>query len=118
MCRRSQDGDFRSNVSLGGHSEPYQLSADEEEMVLSATASIGMNVAGVDFVRSDEGPLLLEINVSPDFTGEQGIESITGVDIAGDIIDYAVSQVHRFYEQRYSSAKVLESQRGILCADG
>lgn len=118
MRRRSQDGDFRSNVSLGGHSEPYQLSADEEEMVLSATASIGMNVAGVDFVRSDEGPLLLEINVSPDFTGEQGIESITGVDIAGDIIDYAISQVHRFYEQRYSSAKVLESQRGILCADG
>ena len=73
---------------------------------------------GVDFVCSDEGPLLLEINVSPDFTGEQGIESITGVDIAGAIIDYAVSQVHRFYEQRYSSAKVLESQRGILCADG
>ncbi|MGP9800581.1 ATP-grasp domain-containing protein [Rheinheimera sp. NSM] len=118
MCRRSQDGDFRSNVALGGCSEPYQLTTEEEQMVLSATASIGMNVSGVDFVRSAEGPLLLEVNVSPDFTGEQGIETITGVNIADAIIDFAVSQVHSFYEQRYSSARVLESQRGILCADG
>ncbi|HEX5792469.1 MAG TPA: RimK family alpha-L-glutamate ligase, partial [Rheinheimera sp.] len=118
MCRRSQDGDFRSNVALGGCSEPYQLTADEEDMVLSAAASIGMNVAGVDFVRADTGPLLLEINVSPDFTGQQGIEQVTGVNIADAIIDFAVSQVHRFYEQHYPSARVLESQRGILCADG
>jgi ribosomal protein S6--L-glutamate ligase len=118
MCRRSQDGDFRSNVALGGCSEPYQLTADEEKMVLSATASIGMNVSGVDFVRSNDGPMLLEINVSPDFTGEQGIEKVTGVNIADAIIDFAVSQVHKFYESRYPSAKVLELQRGILCADG
>ncbi|KUM54982.1 ATP-grasp domain-containing protein [Rheinheimera sp. EpRS3] len=118
MCRRSQDGDFRSNVALGGCSEPYQLSAAEEQMVLSATASIGINVSGVDFVRSNDGPMLLEINVSPDFTGEQGIEKVTGVNIADAIIDFAVSQVHKFYESRYPSAKVLELQRGILCADG
>ncbi|HEY0923701.1 RimK family alpha-L-glutamate ligase [Rheinheimera pacifica] len=118
MCRRSQDGDFRSNVALGGCSEPYKLTAAEEQMVLSATASIGINVSGVDFVRSNQGPLLLEINVSPDFTGEQGIEKITGINIADAIIDFAVSQVHGFYEQRFSSARVLESPRGILCADG
>lgn len=118
MCRRSQDGDFRSNVALGGCSEPYQLTTAEEQMVLSATASIGINVSGVDFVCSNDGPMLLEINVSPDFTGDQGIEKVTGVNIADAIIDFAVSQVHRFYENRYPSAKVLELQRGILCADG
>lgn len=118
MCRRAQDDDFRSNVALGGCSAPYQLTAEEEQMVLSATASIGMNVSGVDFVRSNNGPQLLEINVSPDFTGEQGIEKVTGVNIADAIIDFAVSQVHRFYENHYPSAKVLELQRGILCADG
>jgi len=118
MCRRSQDGDFRSNVALGGHSKPYQLTAKEEEIVLSATAAIGINVAGVDFVRADSGPMLLEVNVSPDFTGEQGIEKVTGVNIAGAIIDHVVAQVCNFYEHHYTSATVLESPRGILCADG
>ncbi|MDX1678768.1 RimK family alpha-L-glutamate ligase [Arsukibacterium sp.] len=118
MCRRAQDGDFRSNVALGGRSEPYQLTAKEEEIVLSATAAIGINVAGVDFVRSDSGPMLLEVNVSPDFTGEQGIENVTGVNIADAIIDHVAAQVGNFYEHHYTSAKVLESQRGILCADG
>lgn len=118
MCRRSQDGDFRSNVALGGRSEPYQLTAEEEKIVLSATAAIGINVAGVDFVRADSGPMLLEVNVSPDFTGEQGIENVTGVNIADAIIDHVVGQVCNFYEHHYTSATVLESQRGILCADG
>ncbi|MBV2127636.1 ATP-grasp domain-containing protein [Arsukibacterium indicum] len=118
MCRRSQDGDFRSNVALGGCSEPYQLTENEEEIVLSATAAIGINVAGVDFVRADSGPMLLEVNVSPDFTGEQGIEKVTGVNIADAIIDHVVAQVCNFYEHRYTSATVLESPRGILCADG
>ncbi|WP_213994743.1 RimK family alpha-L-glutamate ligase [Arsukibacterium sp.] len=118
MCRRSQDGDFRSNVALGGRSEPYQLTAIEEEIVLSATAAIGINVAGVDFVRADSGPMLLEVNVSPDFTGDQGIEKVTGVNIADAIIDHVVAQVCNFYEHHYTSATVLESPRGILCADG
>ncbi|HAW94221.1 MULTISPECIES: ATP-grasp domain-containing protein [unclassified Arsukibacterium] len=118
MCRRSQDGDFRSNVALGGRSEPYQLTAREQEIVLSATAAIGINVAGVDFVRSDSGPMLLEVNVSPDFTGEQGIENITGVNIADAIIDHVVGRVCNFYQHHYTSATVLESPRGILCADG
>ncbi|SNY51399.1 ribosomal protein S6--L-glutamate ligase [Arsukibacterium tuosuense] len=118
MCRRSQDGDFRSNVALGGRSEPYQLTAKEEEIVLSATAAIGINVAGVDFIRADSGPMLLEVNVSPDFTGEQGIENVTGINIADAIIDHVVARVCNFYEQHYTSAKVLESPRGILCADG
>ena len=118
MRRQSQDGDFRSNVSLGGCSEAYSLSDEERRIVLSATQAIGINVAGVDLIQSDNGPLLLEINVSPDFTGEQGIENVTGIDIAGAIIDFACTEVYQFYERRHNSATVLESQRENLCVDG
>ncbi|MEH6824635.1 MAG: RimK family alpha-L-glutamate ligase [Motiliproteus sp.] len=96
MKRTSLVGDFRANVSLGAHSVAEKLTDDEEQIVLQATKSIGVNVAGVDFVRSHRGPLLLEINVSPDFTGEQGIEKITNIDIAAAIIDYTVGQAHEF----------------------
>lgn len=118
MRRQAQDDDFRSNVSLGGCSEPCTLSEEERRIVLAATAAIGINVAGVDLVRSENGPLLLEINVSPDFTGEQGIERVTGVNIADAIIDFAIAQVHQFNQQQHQSAAVLESQREKLCVDG
>lgn len=97
MERHSGDGDFRANVSLGATASSCQLTAREEDIVLRATESIGINVAGVDLIRSNEGPMLLEINVSPDFTGEQGIERVTGVDIAGAIIDFTVQQTQPFY---------------------
>lgn len=100
MGRKAQDGDFRANVSLGAISNNEVLSADEEAMVLDATQAIGINVAGVDFIRSNDGPLLLEINVSPDFTGEQGIENVTGCDVAGAIIDFTVKQTEPFYSNR------------------
>jgi len=90
MKRESQDGDFRANVSLGGHSTSEELSAEEEEIAINAAKAIGLHVAGVDMIRSNKGALIIEINVSPDFCGEQGIESVTGVDVAGAIIDYAV----------------------------
>jgi ribosomal protein S6--L-glutamate ligase len=118
MQRQAQDDDFRSNVSLGGCSQACTLSEAEKRMVLSATAAIGINVAGVDLVRSEHGPLLLEINVSPDFTGEQGIESVTGVNIADAIIDYAAGQVAQFYQDQHKSVAVLESQRETLCVGG
>lgn len=99
MKRESQDDDFRANVSLGAHSYPELLSQDEENMVLKATASIGINVAGVDFVRSRRGPLLLEINVSPDFTGEHGIESVTHIDVANSIIENTVDNAYEYLQE-------------------
>ncbi|RUO25576.1 RimK family alpha-L-glutamate ligase [Aliidiomarina minuta] len=97
MERHSPDGDFRANVSLGAVASPCALTTDEEEIVIAATQAIGINVAGVDLIRSKEGPMLLEINVSPDFTGEQGIECVTGIDVAGAIIDFTVQQTQPFY---------------------
>jgi ribosomal protein S6--L-glutamate ligase len=90
MKRESQDGDFRANVSLGGHSSAEIITKEEENVVLKAAKAIGLNVAGVDLIRSNKGPLIIEINVSPDFCGEQGLESVTGINVAGAIIEYAV----------------------------
>lgn len=97
MQRHSADGDFRANISLGATAKSCELTPEETEIVLNATQAIGINVAGVDLIRSKSGPLLLEINVSPDFTGDQGIEKVTGVDIAGAIIDFTVQQTQPFY---------------------
>lgn len=97
MERQSRDNDFRANVSLGAVAHPCQLTLQEEDIVLAATDAIGINVAGVDLIRSKSGPLLLEINVSPDFTGEHGIEYVTKTDIAGAIIDFTVQQTQPFY---------------------
>lgn len=99
MERHSADGDFRANISLGATAKPCELTPQETEIVLDATQAIGINVAGVDLVRSKSGPLLLEINVSPDFTGDQGIEKVTGMDIAGAIIDFTVQQKQPFYAE-------------------
>lgn len=91
MCRKSQNGDFRANIALGGCSTDIKLTSEEEALVLKACAAIGMRIAGVDFIRSERGPLILEINTSPGFTGKEGIESVTHTDIAGLIIADAIA---------------------------
>lgn len=100
MRREAQDDDFRANVSLGGHSESEILTKEEEQVAIDAANAIDLNVAGVDLIRSNRGLLVIEVNVSPDFCGEQGIESVTGVDVAGAIIDYAVESKNQYDEGR------------------
>ncbi|HQX26591.1 MAG TPA: RimK family alpha-L-glutamate ligase [Alphaproteobacteria bacterium] len=90
MLRQSQDGDFRANVALGAHSFKVALTDAEEKMVLAAVKAIGINIAGVDVIRSRRGPLIIEINVAPDFGGEFGLETTTGVNVAKEIIKFAV----------------------------
>ena len=119
MKRQSQDTDFRANVSLGAHSSEATLTEQEKEIILSATRSIGVNIAGVDFVRSNRGPLLLEINVSPDFTGEQGIEAITSTNIAAAIIDFTVEQASKYKSKPLADNKHSVNQEYMsLCVDG
>lgn len=96
MERRSQDGDFRANIALGGAGYQVNISPEEEKLALNACRTIGINIAGVDIIRSNRGPLIIEINVSPDFCGEQGLEKIAGVDVASAIIDYTVYGKSRF----------------------
>ena len=97
MRRKAQDGDFRANISLGGHSEKSELTPEEENMALKASEAIGLNIAGVDLISSNRGPLVIEVNTAPDFmTGEWGLEKISGVDVAGAIIDFAISGYKEF----------------------
>ena len=91
MKRQGVEGDFRSNLHRGGSAEPIRLKKIERETALKAVKSMGLNVAGVDMLPSERGPLVLEVNSSP---GLEGIEKATGKDIAGLIADYMIARVN------------------------
>ncbi len=77
--------EFRSNLHRGGSAEPVQLTEEERKMAVRAAHIIGLNVAGIDMIRSNRGPLIMEVNASP---GLEGIERTTGVNVAGEIIKF------------------------------
>ncbi|HWT40029.1 MAG TPA: 30S ribosomal protein S6--L-glutamate ligase [Dongiaceae bacterium] len=84
MKRQSLDDDFRSNLHKGGEGTKIKLTEEERKMAVKAAKAMGLNVAGVDMMRSERGPLILEVNASPGF----GIEKVTGRDVASSIIEY------------------------------
>ncbi|AWN75405.1 30S ribosomal protein S6--L-glutamate ligase [Legionella anisa] len=83
--RQAKDGEFRANVHQGGKAVKVKLSPQERSIAVSAAKTMGLKVAGVDLIRSNHGPLVLEINSSP---GLEGVEKATGINIAGKIIEY------------------------------
>lgn len=85
MKRTAEPGEFRANVHQGGQVAPVKITKHEREVVVKAAKIMGLQMAGVDLLRSDRGPLILEINSSP---GLEGIESATGIDIAEKIIQH------------------------------
>lgn len=85
MQRTAQEGEFRSNLHRGGSAVLVKLSAEERSTAVKAARTMGLNIAGVDILRSARGPLVLEVNSSP---GLEGIENATGLNIAGKIIEY------------------------------
>jgi len=91
MKRQSLDDDFRSNLHKGGEGTPIKLTEEERKMAIRAAKAMGLNIAGVDMMRSERGPLILEVNASPGF----GIEKVTGRDVAGPIIEYVEMNAKR-----------------------
>ncbi len=85
MMRKATDGDFRSNLHSGGVAEKVKITPEERKTALAAAKAIGLDVAGVDLIRSDRGPLVLEVNSSP---GLEGIEQTSGKDIATLMIEH------------------------------
>jgi ribosomal protein S6--L-glutamate ligase len=85
MRRQGAPGEFRSNLHRGGSAERAKLTPVERATATRAAAAMGLRVAGVDMLRSDRGPLVLEINSSP---GLEGIERASKVDVAGRVIEY------------------------------
>ena len=84
MQRQSLDDDFRSNLHKGGEGKIIKLTDDEKKIAVRAAKAMGLHIAGVDLMRSERGPLVLEVNASPGF----GIEKITGRNVAEKIIEY------------------------------
>ena len=85
MKRQGAPGEFRSNLHRGGSAEVVKITSAERRTAIGAARSMGLNVAGVDILRSNHGPLVLEVNSSP---GLGGIEGATGKDVAGMIIEF------------------------------
>src|SRR5690554_5193398 len=86
MKRQAAEGEFRSNLHRGGSAQLVRISKEERATATHAAKVMGLNVAGVDILRSERGPLVLEVNSSP---GLEGIEGATGKDVAGLIIKFA-----------------------------
>lgn len=84
MQRQSLDDDFRSNLHQGGSGKTIKLTDEERKTAVKAAKAMGLAICGVDMMRSERGPLVLEVNASPGF----GIEKVTGRDVAGKILDY------------------------------
>lgn len=85
MKRQAKEGEFRSNLHRGGSATVIKLSTEERGTAIKAAKKLGLDIAGVDLLQSDRGPLVMEVNSSP---GLEGIEGATGIDIAGKIIEY------------------------------
>jgi len=90
MRRRAAADEFRSNLHRGGSSEVVELDEEYARVAVKSAQIMGLRVAGVDMLEGDDGPQVLEVNSSP---GLEGIETATGLDIAGAIIDYIERQV-------------------------
>jgi len=85
MKRQAKEGEFRSNLHRGGTAERIKLTPEERSTATRSAKAMGLNVAGVDMIRSNHGPVVMEVNSSP---GLEGIEQATGVDVAGKIIQF------------------------------
>jgi len=85
MLRQGAEGEFRSNLHRGGKATLIKLTPEERSTAVRSAKTMGLGVAGVDLLRSNHGPVVMEVNSSP---GLEGIEGATGKDVAGDIIAY------------------------------
>ncbi|WGE34486.1 RimK family alpha-L-glutamate ligase [Actinobacillus genomosp. 1] len=89
MQRSGNEGEFRANLHRGGNAKWIYLNEAEQKLAVDAAKAIGLDVAGVDLIRSYNGLAVLEVNASP---GLEGIENASGVDIAGLMIEYLLNK--------------------------
>ena len=89
MMRTGAEGEFRSNLHRGGSAKTLKLTAEERSTAIRSAKAMGLNVCGVDMLRANHGPVVMEVNSSP---GLEGVEKATGIDIAGKIIELLEKQ--------------------------
>ncbi|MCB9091222.1 MAG: 30S ribosomal protein S6--L-glutamate ligase [Halobacteriovoraceae bacterium] len=90
MMRIAKEGEFRSNIHRGAIGQKVRITPKEREVAIKATKTMGLNIAGVDIMRSSTGPKIIEINASP---GLEGIEGATKINVAGKIIEYLETKI-------------------------
>jgi ribosomal protein S6--L-glutamate ligase len=90
MCRQAAEGEFRANIHRGGTASLIKLTPEERSTAVRAAQAMGLNVCGVDILRSNHGPVVLEVNSSP---GLEGIERATQKNVAGQIIEFVEKNV-------------------------
>ncbi len=90
MKRQGAEGEFRSNLHRGGKAEKIKLTPEERSTAVRAAKAMGLKIAGVDMLRSNHGPVVMEVNSSP---GLEGIEKYTEVDVASKIIEFLEKNV-------------------------
>ena len=85
MKRQGAEGDFRSNLHRGGTANTIRITPEERSTAVRSAKAMGLNACGVDLLRSNHGPVVMEVNSSP---GLEGVEKATGIDIAGKMIEF------------------------------
>ena len=85
MRRKGAEGDFRSNLHRGGSASVIKITPEERSTAVRSARTMGLNICGVDLLRSNHGPVVMEVNSSP---GLEGVETATGIDVAGKIIEF------------------------------
>lgn len=90
MMRTGAEGEFRSNLHRGGSAKTLKMTPEERSTAVRAAKAMGLNVCGVDMLRSNHGPVVMEVNSSP---GLEGVEKATGIDVAGKIIEFIETHV-------------------------
>ena len=97
MERIAPPNEFRSNIHLGGQGKNVNLSPNEIEMAVSAIKSLGLKIGGVDIIRSQNGPMILEVNSSP---GLEGIEGTTKIDIASAVYKFIEADFEKLQKEK------------------
>ena len=106
MKRQGKEGDFRSNLHRGGNATVVKITPEERSTAVRAANIMGLSMAGVDLLRSNHGPVVLEVNSSP---GLEGIEKATNKDVAGEIIKFIEKSVGRVTKSNSRQGLVVTS---------
>lgn len=102
MKRQGAEGEFRSNLHLGGSASIVKLSKAERQTAVNAAKIMGLNVCGVDLLQSETGPMVMEVNSSP---GLEGIETATNKDVAGMIIEFIEKSVEKSAQKNINKTR-------------
>jgi len=92
MEREAKDGDIRANASIGGTGHPVTLTDEEQRVAIASAKAFDLEIAGVDILRSNRGPLVIEVNSNPGF---KELERVTGINVAKAILEYAMIEAKK-----------------------